>query len=160
MHRDAFISDSGLFRYWLERQWGPGPRLVFIMLNPSTADAMLDDATIRKCIGFAQRLGFDGILVLNLFAFRATKPANLKLAGWPVGNVNDWIIRDALVNADLFDIKVVCAWGANARGHKRSAEVLALLRACGVQPMALRRLNDGTPEHPLYIPYECVPEPL
>jgi len=160
MHRDAFISECGLFRYWLERRWGNGPLLVFVMLNPSTADALADDATIRKCIRFAVILGFDGILVVNLFAFRATKPADLRRAGYPVGDLNDTTIRTQVAGAVLFGAKVICAWGANARNHQRADQVLVLLRECGATPMALRRLADGTPEHPLYIPYSCTPQAL
>ena len=74
----AVVSDDGLYRYILTRTWDRSlPALVFCMLNPSTADATVDDPTIRKCIGFAQRLGYGGIIVVNLFAYRATKPREL-----------------------------------------------------------------------------------
>src|SRR5437868_12651695 len=70
----AVISPCGKFRYRLTRQWGEGAALPFVMLNPSTADAEQDDPTIRKCVGFAKRMGYDGIEVVNLYAYRATKP--------------------------------------------------------------------------------------
>ena len=81
----ATISEDGLYRYALSRTWeGPIWSLAFIMLNPSTADATEDDPTIRKCIGFAQRNGCNAIEVVNLFAFRATDPNDLRRAGYPV----------------------------------------------------------------------------
>src|SRR5689334_16488446 len=77
VRKAASISECGRYRYSLHRWWGAGERLYFVMLNPSTADAEVDDPTIRRCMGFARTLGFDGIGVVNLYAFRATKPADL-----------------------------------------------------------------------------------
>jgi hypothetical protein len=149
MLSNALISACGLFRYWLTRTWDPAlPVLVFVMLNPSTADARLDDPTIRKCIEFARRMGYGGIVVVNLFAFRATNPKDLKAAGYQVGRDNDQYIKEACQGRD-----VVCAWGSNARGLARPSVVLALLRAWGVMPMALRLTDDGVPWHPLMLSY-------
>src|SRR5437870_4841901 len=110
----AVISPCGKFRYRLTRQWGEGAALPFVMLNPSTADAEQDDPTIRKCVGFAKRMGYDGIEVVNLYAYRATKPADLKKAGYPRGPENDRHIEAALVESHANS--VICAWGVNARG--------------------------------------------
>lgn len=144
MKRDAFISECGQFRYYLLRQWdGLLPLLVFVLLNPSTADAHIDDNTVKKCIAFARALGFGGIVILNLFAYRATKPKDLRRAGYPVGPLNDEFIRLFTTGA-----AVIAGWGANARGHPRAAEVLRMIPA----PHALRLLADGIPEHPLYLP--------
>ena len=152
MKRSAIISDCGQFRYILRRSWDISrPALGFVMLNPSTADANQDDPTIRKCIGFAERHGFGAIVVTNLFAHRATDPANLKRAGYPVGEQNDFWISSAARDAEA----VVCARGVNARKLTRPGEVLALLKAAGRKPHALRITFDGMPCHPLMLPYTC-----
>lgn len=117
------------------------------MLNPSTADADIDDPTIRKCIGFAKRLGYGSILVNNLFAYRATDPKELKRNGYLVGELNDGHIKSMNVTTD----KIVCAWGVNARGLSRVKDVLKLIE----NPYALRLTNDGVPWHPLMLPYSC-----
>jgi len=154
--RSAVVSACGMFRYRLGRQWqASAPTLCFVMLNPSTADDKLDDATIRKCVGFAERLGFGGLDVVNLFAYRATKPADLKSAGYLVGPHNDGWIDIAARSARANGGEVVVAWGANARGLARTRDVLSLLDAAGVRPMVLDRCSDGTPAHPLMLPYSC-----
>lgn len=160
MKRDAIISECGTFRYWLRRQWDSAlPTLAFIMLNPSTADADIDDPTIRKCIGFARRLGFGGIVVVNLFAFRATQPADLKRAGYPAGPENNQYIAMAAGAANQGG-RVVCAWGVNARKLSRPAEVLESLHRYGVTPHALKLTDDGVPWHPLMLPYSCELQPM
>lgn len=149
MNRGAVFSSCGKFRYLLVREWSTVyPWVTFVMLNPSTADASKDDATIRKCIAFAKHWGFGGIKVVNLFAFRATKPADLKRAGYPVGPTN--VPTLAAVFAEHANI--ICAWGANGRGHPQAATVLGMIRGAGRRPEAIRTLKDGVPEHPLYIP--------
>ncbi len=150
---DAVLSPCGRFRYRLARTWGPGERMAFVMLNPSTADATTDDPTIRKCIGFARRNGFDGIEVVNLFAFRATDPADLRRAGYQVGAYNDSHIIEAAHAAGA----VVVAWGAQAGELERPGQVLAMLHAVGVEPLALRISAKGHPWHPLMLPYSCTP---
>lgn len=85
VQKAAYLSADGLYRFALHRWWGDGIRLGFVMLNPSTADAEIDDPTIRRCMGFARTLGFDGIRVVNLYAYRATKPADLWKADEPTG---------------------------------------------------------------------------
>jgi hypothetical protein len=149
MNRGAEFSSCGKFRYLLIREWDEIlPWVVFVMLNPSTADARKDDATIRKCIAFAKYWGFGGIKVVNLFAFRATKPADLKRAGYPVGGDN----VPTLVKVFEEHANIICAWGAQARNHPQAATVLGIIRGLGRQPEAIRTLSDGVPEHPLYIP--------
>lgn len=155
VERDAILSACGKFRYNLMRRWGPGALLVFIMLNPSKADASIDDPTVRKCIGFAQRMGYDGIMVVNLFAFRATDPADLKAAGYPIGEANDTFIEQC-----CYLRTVVLAWGANARGHEQADRIWTMAKVNAIQVLALRLLSDGTPEHPLMLPYSCIPVQL
>jgi hypothetical protein len=141
-----------VYRYELRRIWGPGPILVWIMLNPSTADAAQDDATIRKCIRFAKKWGYGGIIVLNLYALRATKPEALWSHPDPIGPRND-----AYLLSVPTDLMVVCAWGTDGR---RGAEVLDRLVACGVQPHYLSLTAGGEPGHPLYLKETLKPKPL
>lgn len=143
------------YREWLGRTWDVSlPSLLFVMLNPSTADDFIDDATIRKIILFAKLLGFGSISVVNLWDYRATYPKALKLAGYPRSSRCDAVIRREAGRHEF----AICAWGANARARPdRVAEVIELLEAQNCTPMALRLLSDGTPEHPLYLPLKCRP---
>lgn len=151
MIRSAVI--RGNFRYSLARVWADGPRLLFIMLNPSTADELADDATIRRCMGFAKDYG--SLEVVNLFAFRTVSPAVLAGAGYPVGPDNDRYIIEALGRAD----GVICAWGAVR--HHRTVEVLELVRLfASVPATALALTKDGQPRHPLYLAASCRPTPI
>lgn len=149
----AAISDDGRYRYTLGRRWEPaeGPgSAVFVMLNPSTADAHQDDPTIRRCIGFAKRIGSGGIHVVNLYAYRATKPADLWRADDPIGPENDEILRAAFAAADRLQQPVIAAWGANAE-PRRVEFVRVIARAAGVRLQALGVTKDGAPRHPLYL---------
>ncbi len=151
------LSDCLRFRYELHRTWDVAlPRLVFVMLNPSGADGWVNDRTIDKCMAFARLLGYGGIIVLNLFAFRATDPDDLRAAGYPVGPLNDAHI--AAVAGRGHD--VICAWGAGAAKLARPRAVMAILRAAGAKPMALRMTRGGAPGHPLYLPLTCRPFPI
>ena len=145
MERSAKISECGRYRYSLHRRWAMGARLVWVMLNPSTADAETDDPTVRRCIGFARRDGWAGIVVVNLYGLIATDPKELLGAADPVGPENDYhLIRHASEGAT-----VVAAWGANR---------LAVARVGVVVESACRRLvclgvtRSGAPRHPLYVP--------
>lgn len=153
--RGAVLSACGAYRYRLWRAWGPGARCVFVCLNPSTADATQDDPTLRRMIEFARGWGFGRLDVVNLFAFRATKPAACFRAADPVGPENDQHIAEAVRGAE----RVVVAWGANGYVQGRGDAVLALLRREGAQPHALRLLRGGYPEHPLYLPGHLRPFP-
>lgn len=146
--RDASISPDGVYRYALFRRWDPSPpNLTWILLNPSTADANTDDPTVRKCIGFARRLGFGGITIVNLFAYRATDPSQLRGATDPIGPAN----RSALkVLAYGF---CVVGWGATPTPPKP----LEILRN---RPLwCLGQTKDGSPRHPLYVSYETPLQP-
>ena len=147
----AVISDCGLYRYALTRSWCVGPRMTFIMLNPSTADAHINDPTIRRCIGFARREGMGGITVVNLFAFRATDPKQLTKAEDPVGPENAKHIKDALDRGYGKDYPVVCAWGASDRAAKGSGLIKHWLVECGSRVVFLGQTATGAPGHPLYI---------
>jgi hypothetical protein len=117
----------------LTRQWADGPSLTYLMLNPSTADAEQDDATVRKCIGFAKQFAYSGLRIVNLFAFRARDPAELRRSGWPVGPDSDQWLAKAADWAWANNEPVVCAWGAHARpqrGARRAADVAATFARC------------------------------
>lgn len=156
---NAVISACGRYRYLLTRQVGPGARTAtFVMLNPSTADATNDDPTIRRCIGFARQWGCGRLAVLNLFAFRATDPADLKRAEEPVGPENkDWFDR-ALSVPDPGP--VICAWGVHGEHRCQDLIVLDWLAGYGVEPLALGVTRDGHPRHPLYLPKTAEPVPF
>lgn len=147
---------DGAYRYWLTRVWDRfQPPLVFVMLNPSTADAETDDPTIRKCCGFAQRAGFGGIEVVNLYALRTTKPALLWATQRAGVNITGPQNADYLARA-VSKRCVVLAWGAHGRrdpAHVQATRFVIENRASVVR--ALRLLADGTPEHPLYIPWDA-----
>lgn len=143
---EAVISDCGTYRYVLTRGARPlADALPFVMLNPSTADAMLDDPTIRRCKGFAESLGYNGIVVMNLYALRATQPSALWEHTDPVGPQNDtW-----LGGLNLYPM-VVCAWGANAKAD-RVKDVVEILTFSGTKLKCLGTTKAGAPKHPLYI---------
>jgi hypothetical protein len=160
MKRDAVISSCGRYRYRLSRHWGPGPEATFIMLNPSTADGFADDATIRKCIGFAQRWKMGGMYVGNLFAVRATKPKEMKRAADPVGPENASHLEWLCERADKNGGKVVAAWGVHGRYMDQASTFLGWCLNWEVQPLTLGLTDGGYPRHPLYVPYDTKPVPL
>lgn len=145
----AVLSDDGLYRYRLDR--GGDNRCLWIMLNPSTADAEQDDPTIRKCRGFSERWGYDGFTVVNLYAYRATKPVDLPAnEAAAVGRENDRYLAEALAEQEHFEGRVVVAWG----NHAKIARVREFLK----QPLAyqlqcLGTNANGSPKHPLMVPY-------
>lgn len=151
--RGALISECGHYRYRLWRLWDDlRPIMVWVMLNPSTADADVDDPTIRKCMGFAKAHHFGGIIVVNLFAWRATNPKELPKVKDPVGPDNDqhilWACTAPLMCA------VVGGWGTNKFAAKRAARVKALIQGGARRHIECFRETNGTPWHPLYLPYD------
>jgi hypothetical protein len=117
---------------------------MFVGLNPSTADEKTDDPTLRRCIDYASAWGFGGVCMTNLFAFRATKPADMKAAADPVGPQNDRHLRRVAKRAGV----VVAAWGAHGRYLGRDLKVFAILRSLHY----LKFTKRGLPRHPLYLP--------
>jgi hypothetical protein len=148
----AVISPCRQYRYRLERRWGEGPLLLFMMLNPSVAAAFTDDPTIRKCVGFAQRMGRAGIVVVNLFGFRATDPRKLWEPIDPVGPENDRHILAAWSDAGRAGIM---AWGAFDKPivRRRVEAVTAMLARDGGRMQCLGRAANGQPRHPLMLAY-------
>ena len=164
LDRNAVISACGRYRYSLSRLWDHHrPVATFIMLNPSTADAVGDDATIRKCMGFAHRWGMGGVLVGNLFAVRATDPRDLLKADDPVGPDNELhlerICREAGAtgNGGI----VVCAWGASGGYMGQDQTFLGWCDGrWSLQSHALGFTSQSQPRHPLYVPYDAELVPL
>lgn len=153
IEKGAELSDDGLYRYLLWRRWDKTlPRAVFIMLNPSTADADIDDPTIRRCMGFARSWGMGGIRVVNLYPFRATKPEDLWKAAAPRGQGNLSSIERAIEPGGIN----IAAWGAHGK-EAQVREVCDLFYDLGVPLYALKINSDRSPAHPLYIKGDTVP---
>jgi hypothetical protein len=155
MTHGAEISPCGLFRYLLWRQWDSTTSpLGWIMLNPSTADADVDDATIRICMGRARRMGLGGIIVANAFPFRATKPSELKRAK-DLGNDHDknW----AAIGAALQCNTTLAAWGDDGRMYRQDQKIRAAAKAAGKHLFHLGLTKAGQPKHPLRIGYALAP---
>lgn len=158
MRRGALLSDCGRFRYTLDRVWASNlATCVFVMLNPSVADAKIDDSTIRRCIAFAKREGCGALRVVNLFAFRSPSPEKMFNAADPVGPQNNEFLDAVLKRAAADGGPVIAAWGVHGRHFDRDAYVAHLAAQHGVALRCLGVTKDGAPRHPLYI---AADEPL
>ena len=143
METKAEISDCCEYRYALWRKWAEGPQVLFVMLNPSTADENADDPTIRKCIALAKSWGFGSLAVGNLFAFRTPSPVVLKQSPLPVGDANnEWLRRLQSTTA-----LTVAAWGNHGTFQGRNGVVRSML----ANPHVLGLTKLGEPRHPLYM---------
>ncbi len=150
----AEYSDCEAFRYSLTRVWdAEGKRALFIMLNPSTATEVQNDPTVERCERRARALGFGAFRVLNIFAYRATDPRDMRAAPDPIGPLNDAAIQESLDWAD----QVICAWGTHGAHLDRGPQVEALLRASETPLFHLGLSKAGHPKHPLYIGYAVQP---
>lgn len=156
----AIHDRRGIYRYRLTRSWDRTlPSVTWMMLNPSTAQASIDDPTITRVLGFSRSWGFGSADVVNLFALRATRPDDLLASPAPVGPANDEAIRRAISATDW----LVAAWGDHGRlanpatGIARCEEVLALspLKMREIHCLGLTRM--GQPRHPLYLPSTTTP---
>jgi hypothetical protein len=146
IEKSAVFDDERIYRYALTRAWGFGPRVLWIMLNPSTADESVLDPTLRRCLGFAQSWGFDGFEVCNAYALRSTDPRALKVHPHPIGPDNDVAIEYLAERAG----RVIVGWGSNCE-IAREREVAKILAGVGVRPMCLGTTGKGAPRHPLYL---------
>lgn len=149
MVKGAILSPCRNYRYVLERRWGDGPLVLFIGLNPSTADETEDDPTIRRCIRFARDWYYGGLLMGNLFAYRTVNPFELSRAEDPIGPDNDAWLAILNLRAGL----TVAAWGAHKAAGPRAERILPLLGTV----YALGVTKDGSPRHPLYMPVDSKP---
>ncbi len=154
-----YANIDGEYRYWLERDWWDERHaddqvdlatLAFVMLNPSTADGLVDDPTIRRCIRFARREGAHHLNVMNLYALRATNPAGLAMHPDPVGIGNDELLRSVAEYRGLF--KTVVAWGAHPMATAERVRLLTgAADAAGTTLWCLGTTKSGAPRHPLYV---------
>jgi len=153
VYKTAYLSECGTYRYELRRVWDHDkPLVAFCGLNPSTADADKDDPTIRRCIGFAKNWGHGGIVMVNLFAYRATNPQDMKQADDPIGPENDLFLQDTLHECQ----KRIACWGVHGSHLERNLVVATML-----SPMqCLGVTKHGHPKHPLYLPKTTPRRPL
>lgn len=153
----AVFSDCRTWRYALWRQWrweSHANCVMFIGLNPSTADEVKNDTTVSKCIGFAKRWGYGGIYMMNLFAFRATYPKDMVVADDPVGPGNDEAFGYYRSRVGM----VVAAWGSMETRYRPNLQWQSRIQRvqdCLWQPIyCLGRTKDGSPRHPSRIGYD------
>lgn len=172
--RAASVSPDGMHRYSLTRQWGPGPVCVFVMLNPSTADGVEDDPTIRRCRGFAKSLGAGSLHVVNLYSYRATNPADLYDAVGAGIRLNGPLADEAIVEAAGLasisgtlggrTVPAIAAWGAGPaplrnlflHRHRIAFVSHTFLNFAGGMA-SLGTTKSGQPRHPLYLPSAASP---
>ncbi|MCQ8116141.1 DUF1643 domain-containing protein [Methylomonas rosea] len=153
MKMSAVFSQCRTYRYLLTRRWDKRKYFaMFIGLNPSTADENNDDPTIRRCIQYAKDWGYGGLIMANLFAFRATDPSVMMKADNPIGPDNDYWLRDATSRAGI----VVAAWGVHGKLLERNMHVLNMVPGLHY----LRLTKNGHPGHPLYLPKKLTPVPF
>ncbi len=160
----ATFDDRRHYRYRLSRVWDKSlPRIVWCLLNPSTATASASDPTLARVVGFSRRWGAGAVEIINLFALRTSNPKDLKTTSLdPVGDRNDEAITIAAQETN----EVVVAWGNNGRlanpdtKYARSDEILELLGNNEIRLLHLRLTKSGQPGHPLYVPGDTEPRHL
>lgn len=151
----AVYSACGAYRYLLEREWAAeGRRIAFVMLNPSTASELRNDPTVERCERRARAMGYGAFRVVNLFAFRATRPAELRQAAAPEGPENMQTLDEACTWADL----VLAAWGVHGAHRGAGPDLAGRLRARGHVLHHLGLTKEGHPRHPLYVSYTVAPQ--
>jgi hypothetical protein len=148
----AVFSEDGAYRYALWRRLNENEKTLFIIgLNPSTADEKTNDATIRRCIGFAKSWDFGCLVVGNLFAYKTSKPASLKTTQFPVGTFNDMWLKRLHQESDM----TLVAWGVHGAYLNRGNEVLSFIK----DPYCLDVTKAQYPRHPLYVKADQLPQP-
>ena len=142
--KGAYFSDDKMYRYSLYRWWNRlYPQIMFIGLNPSTADEFNDDPTIKRCISFAKKWGCGGLLMMNLFAFRATEPKVMKISENPIGSENNYWLKQMSKKA----CTVVAAWGNHGSLRNRDKEIIEMIPDL----YCLGLTKQGQPKHPLFL---------
>lgn len=168
MSRETIFSPCRKYRYTLWREFEQPTNLIteyspatmrngyvmFMGLNPSTADETKDDPTIRRCVGFAKAWGYNALCMTNLFAFRATDPKEMKKSEFPDGQDNHHHLLKCGSEASM----VVAAWGKHGKHHHQDLNARQWLSDIGVSLYHLGLNNDGTPKHPLYLKADTKPE--
>lgn len=156
MQRGAIFDSTGTYRYSLWREWDSHTAKVgFVMLNPSQADAIVDDPTIRRCMGFAQSWQYGGMEVVNLFAYRTAHPRQLHQVSNPIGADNDTYLGSLPQRVDT----IILAWGNWGRWQNRDRVVIELFtKQTSLACLGLTKANQ--PKHPLYIKRYTLPIPF
>ncbi|WP_428383565.1 DUF1643 domain-containing protein [Nevskia ramosa] len=164
---EAVFSDCERYRYSLTRSWSSRPLVAFVLMNPSTATEVINDPTIERCqrraAGWNESgyLPNGGIAILNAFAWRETDSRKLPLRIAEGIDIAGGFANDDTIHSVVNDsAMVICGWGKPGRLIGRDRHVLQMLRAMEADPHALKINADGTPCHPLYIPYSALPIPL
>ena len=139
-----------MYRYLLSRTVSDTSRDVclFVMLNPSDADADIDDPTVKRCIDFTRRRGYGELRIVNLFALRSAEPLQLATVPDPIGPGTDEVTRAELAAANI----VVVAWGYKGSFRQRSSQMLQLIARTGTRAWHLGLNKSGEPRHPLFVP--------
>lgn len=156
MHNECQFSPDRKYRYFLQHRWDEPltqRAVIFIGLNPSTADETKLDPTLCRVRGFAAAWGYNSFIMLNLFGYRTTSPKNLRQSRDPVGSDSDWWIAESAPKADL----IVAAWGSLGSYRARAEMVLTLLSSRPIY--CLGTTQGGYPKHPLYVPSGAGPVP-
>jgi len=148
-HSTATFSQDRRYRYELWRRWSEGSFCLFICLNPSTADEFHDDPTLRRCKNFAKSWGYAAVCMTNLFAYRATKPQDMKAQNDPIGELNDNTLIGLATNAQI----VIAAWGVHGCHNSRDKQVMKVIPDL----YCLGTTKGGFPRHPLYLPQTTKP---
>lgn len=153
MKNTAKLSECRKYRYALWRTWDDSkPFVMFVGLNPSTADENTNDPTLTRCINYAKSWGYGGVCMANLFAYRATEPSDMKTSNDPIGSENNKWLKKLAKEAAL----VVAAWGNDGSYLRRSKQVLEI-----IPNLSCLKLNkSGEPAHPLYQAAKLKPVPL
>ncbi len=150
----AVFSDCEAYRYSLTRTWDDSaPRVLFVMLNPSTADEVQNDPTVERCERRARTLGYGAFRVTNIFAFRATDPKDMRAALDPVGPENDAVLAESA----QWTTDIIAAWGVHGAHHDRGPAVGRMLALTKAPLFHLGLSKAGHPRHPLYLPYTQQP---
>jgi hypothetical protein len=148
MKKYAIISQDNKYRYQLSRIWDEEkPKILFIMLNPSTADANVDDPTIRRVVNFAKSWGYGGVFVGNLYAFRSTDPKGLTYTDNPIGQDNIQHIKSLIGLTE----RVIYGWGNNQKEPDWLCNLV-------YTPYCIDISKKGIPKHPLYLKSELQPK--
>jgi len=150
----AVYSPCEIYRYSLTRQWdSAAPKVMFVMLNPSTADERQNDPTVERCEQRARRLGYGAFQVANIFAYRATDPRHMKAAKDPEGPLNLRVLIEGARWAD----HIIAAWGTHGAHRDQGPRIAQMLAATRRPLFHLGLSKQGHPRHPLYLPYSQGP---
>lgn len=157
MHSEAGLCSSGIYRWWLYQCWADeGPLIIWIMMNPSTADHKKNDPTIQKVMRYSKRWGYAAALVLNIYAYRTSKPENLPQQEQDrIGKSNDWWIETMLRFAKRKRVPVVCAWGV--KHQNRGDQVRRMAADLKVHLQCLEIALSGEPKHPRFLSEDLRP---